>query len=350
MKSMKPLLKSSNLKSAWWTCSRLLCLGVVATMALATSVPSALGQARTVIGHFNPDVRYPCFRDAATGQPFYPNDIEIIWYGPELRASDYVDRYNTGAPFNPDGLGWGAPQVSEVLNFNDTNNPANPGNGMNCVIARYSGAARPDLGPFPGPFGLGKFVHIGGFFKPTALGVHSAIWWTVNGVRVSSACDPKITFLCAPTTTTICIENPYGFPMYVYGSRYFLPATTALPRLIDLRTSMDPTNFGASSGWIRLPPPAPVICLQPWCRIYLKIPGPTVWRPVVFQIAASLTADVQLPPDGGPNPEDTNTLAIVTVRSPVIRQADANSDGVVGLPDYSLFLQEYTKPNPDLVP
>jgi hypothetical protein len=235
-----------------------------------------------------------------------------------------------------------------VLNYNDTNNPANPANGMNCVTIRWAGPARPGLGPFPGPFGLGQLVHIGVHFKPTAGIVHCEIWWTVNGVRVTSACDPKINFICARTTTTVCIENPYGVPMYIYGCRFFQP-TTALPRLNDLVTSINPSSFGAA-GWIAVPPPVPVICLQPWCRIYMKIPGPTVWRPVVFQIAASISADVRPLPGGGPNVEDTNTVSIVTLRAGVIRASDADGDGIVGTADIATMRQEFGLQNPDLVP
>jgi len=345
MKLMNPLRKLSDVKGSLRTGSRLFCLGVVVTIALATSVPSALSQPRVPNALINTDIKYPCFRDQSSGQQFYPNDVEMVFYGPELRTNDVIWTWNTSNPLYPIRLNWGFPTVSEQLNYNDPNNPANPANGMNCVIIRWSGPQRPELGPPSGP-GLGQYVHVGVQFNPTAGIVQSEIWWTVNGVRVSSACDPKITFICARSTTTICIENPYGFPMYIYGCRFFFPTT--LPRLNDLVTSINPTIFGAA-GWTRLPPPAPVICLQPWCRIYMRVPGPTVWRPVVFQIAASITADVQPGPDGGPNPLDPNTVAIGTLRNGVIRATDGNGDGVVGTPDIGLMRQELGLQNPDLV-
>jgi hypothetical protein len=347
MKSMKPLLTSSDPKGAWPTCSRLFCLGVAATIALATSVPSALGQPRMPNELYNIDTKYPCFRDVTTGQIFYPNDIEIVCYGPELRTNDLVWTWDTSNPFYPVRLNWGFPTVTEVLNYNDTNNPANPANGMNCVSIRWAGPPHPELGPFTGP-GLGQYVHIGYQFKPTAGVVHREIWWTVDGVRVTSACDPKTQFICSRSSTTICIENPYPFRIYIYGCRFFLPTT--LPRLNDLVTGINPANFGAPNGWTAVPPQVPVLCLQPWCRIYMRIPGPVVWRPVVFQIAASLTLDVQLPPGGGPNPQDTNTVSILTLRSGVIRRADNDGDGIVGSSDIPALQQEYRLENPDLVP
>jgi len=317
-----------------------LCLIAATSVAVVSTAPIALAQARTPGELKNIDIKYPCFTDQSSGAMFYPDDVEIVCYGPELRASDVVWTYNTGSAGSPSGLGWGPGQVSERLDFNDPQNPAFPGNGMNCVSIRWAGAPRPDL--------EGKFVHIGVHFKPTSGAVHCEIWWTIDGVRITTACDPKLTYICSRTTITICIENPYSFPLYITGCRFFQPTTTALPRLEDLVTGLNPERFGGQ--WIPAPAPAPVICLAPWCRIYVKLPGPVQWRPVVFQIAASVNAELRPGSDGGPDPGDPFTDVIMTGRSAVIRQADANGDGVVGQSDLGAFRQELNLQNPDLVP
>lgn len=324
----------------------------VATMTLAlglglfASVTSAFAQGRTPAEVSNTDIKYPCFLDQSSGNRFYPDDVEIVCYGPELQASDVIWTWDTSDPLYPVRLNWGKPTVSVVEDFNDPTNPAFPGNGMNCLIVRWSGPIRPELGPPNGP-GLGQYVHVGVHYKPTAGIAHCEIWWTRDGVRIANVCDPKLTFICSTLTTTVCIENPYPVPMYIYGSRFFRPA--GLPRLGDLVTSIQPQKFGAE-GWILAPQRAPVICLQPWCRIYLRLPGPTIWTPVVFQVATSFSRDVFPALDGGPNPDDPLTAAIRTTRTAVIRQADADGDGVVGVRDVQALQREYRLANPDLVP
>lgn len=322
-------------------------LGAASAVLLASSATSALAQARTPGEIKNIDVRYPCFLDSGGGGTFYPDDVEIVCYGPELQLSDVIWTYDTGEPFSPGRLGWGQPTLELVENFVDPNDPAFPGNGLNCLTVRWAGDPRPDLGPFTGA-GLGQLVHIGVQFRPSAGVLHCEIWWTVDGVRVANACDPKLTFICATRTTIVCIENPYPVPLYVYGCRFFQPLPSLLPRLDDLQTDIRPSAFGAND-WIALPPPAPVICLQPWCRIYLPITT-TTWTPIVVQVATSFTVEVTPGPDGGPNPDDPNTVAILTSRPALTRAADANGDGVVGIPDIGAFQQEFGLPNPDLAP
>lgn len=317
-------------------------------LSLFSSVTSTFAQGRTPAEVSNTDIKYPCFLDQASGQKFYPDDVEIVCYGPELKKEDVIWTWDTSNPLYEIRLNWGTPDVSVVENFVDPQNPAYPGNGMNCLTIRWHGPIRPELGPPTGP-GLGQFVHVGAHFKPSAGIVHCEIWWTRDGVRVANVCDPKLTFICSTSTITVCVENPYSVPIYVYGCRFFQPATTKLPRLSDLVTHIQPQAFGAD-GWTVAPTPASVIRLDPWCRIYVKLPGRTTWSPVVFQLASSFTRDITPAFDGGPNPEDPFTAAIRTTRSGVIRQADADGDGIVGIRDYQALQREYRRPNPDLVP
>jgi hypothetical protein len=84
-----------------------------------------------------------------------------------------------------------------------------------------------------------------------------------------------------------------------------------------------------------------VFCLQPWCRIYLRVQTVT-WRPIAFQVAARDVPESVLPlPAGtsGPNPNDFNgengTMVILTTRPTQEFAEDLNNDGAIGVPDFN---------------
>lgn len=303
---------------------------------------NAWSQARTPGDLKNVDVRYPCFQDPG-GNMVYPNDIEIVIYADDFavdatgKPTAVVHTFDTGPDGTTGGLGWGAGQVGQPQPVDD---PASPFWGMRCLTIRWAGRPRPDLD--------GRMVHIGVHVAPNQPILGSEIWWTLDGVRIARPCDPHVTWICTRRGWIICIENPSPVPIYIYGCRFFAPASSApLPTLPELRTDIAPERFGGQ--WTRIPVPAPVTCIQPWCRIYVPIIV-TTWRPVVFQIAAR-----NAPQEGTedsffdqPDPEDPHTMAIFIGRAGTSFAGDADGDGRVGIPDFNAVRADFNKPNPDL--
>lgn len=294
-------------------------LGLGALTALAAGTANkaeAAGVAiQGVLANF--DVRYP---------NSLPNDFEIVIYGPNLLTTDVLFTYNN--PF------WG--QASSITGSIGTD-PTSPGFGLECITIRWQGA--------PQPAQVGLMMHFGVRLKPGVNPAHQEAWWTINGVRILRPCDPHVTWICTRNTWLICITNPTLVPFYVYGPRWFAVGTTSpLPQLTQLNTNMNPTAFGAT-GWtaLQLPGGVQVFCIQPWCRIYLRVPVIT-WRPIIFQVPARNVDATVLPlPVGtnGPNPNDfdgqNGTMAILTTRATEEFAEDINGDGAVGIPDLNFL-------------
>lgn len=275
----------------------------------------------------NFDVRYP---------NSLPNDFEIIVYGAGLTAADVLSTFP-----NPQ---WG-PANSITASVN--NDPNSPAFGLDCITIRWVGPPLPAL--------VGQMLHFGVRLRIGAAVAHQEAWWTINGVRILRPCDPHITWICSRTSWLICITNPTPQPMYIYGCRWF-PVVTPFPfpQLAQLNTNINPTAFGAA-GWTPVNPPiGQVFCIQPWCRIYIKIPVIT-WRPIIFQIAARNVPDTVLPlPPGttGPNPNDfdgdNGTMAILTTRPTQEFAEDINGDGAVGLPDFNSLRSMFNQTSQDV--
>jgi len=189
-----------------------------------------------------------------------------------------------------------------------------------------------------------------------AVVVHQELWWTINGQRIQRPDSVHVIWHATKNGWLIALNNPNPFPTYVYGTRFFAPATNSpLPTLAQLTTSMNPATFGAT-GWtsLALPGGAQVFCLQPWCSIYLRVPSVPL-RPVVLQIAARDVTEAVLPlPVGttGPNPSDFNgsngTMSIQTTRATQEFAEDLNGDGAVGIPDFNLLRTRFGTISQDL--
>ena len=309
-----------TIHSASWTkISAVLRRSAICAIALAAILQgaTALGQVQIVGSLPNFDVRYP---------NSLPNDLEIVLYGDGITPASIINTYP-----NPQ---WGpASSITGSVN----NDPTSPGFGLDCVVVRYSGSPLPSL--------AGQMLHFGVRLRIGTPIAHQEVWWTINGVRINRPCDPHVTWICTTNGWLVCVANPTNVPIYVYGCRFFQPATTAsLPQLVQLNTNINPTAFGAP-GWTPVPPPGtgPVFCIPGWCRIYFRVIT-TTWRPIVVQIAARNVPEQVLPlPPGtnGPNPNDfdgqNGTMAILTVRPTQEFREDINGDGSVGTPDFNML-------------
>ena len=298
--------------------SRLLGLSLLLTLLLGISTQAFAAGVQIAGNLANFDVRYP---------NSLPNDLEIVIYGAGLTTTDVLSTYP-----NPN---WG--QASSIV-ASVNNDPNSPAFGLDCITVRWAGP--------PVPANAGQMMHFGVRLKVGVAVAHQEVWWTINGVRILRPCDPHVTWICSRNTWLICITNPTPFPIYVYGPRWFpLPlAPSPLPQLTQLNTNINPIAFGGT-GWtpLQLPGGQQVFCIQPWCRIYLRVPILT-WRPIVFQIAARNVDETVLPlPTGtnGPNPNDfdgqNGTMAILTTRPTEEFAEDINGDGVIGIPDFNLW-------------
>lgn len=299
----------------------------------------------------NFDVRYP---------PSRPNDLEIRLYGnfwdPDLEERQpgawrrCITRvYNTGQEHAGKRIGWERPTPEEwEILPNWTGDPTSPGFGLDCIRIRYAGS---NEGRIPG-----QLYHFGVSLRPGKDVLHQEVWWSFNGIPEIRACDPKITWICTTRFWIVCVENPSPNPFYIWGCRWFpLPPNSPLPFLHDLVTNIQPPD-GSQWNNVLLPGTAPTFCLQPWCRIYLRIPR-TTWRPIVFQIPIrNVSAEVlQLP--SSMNPEDDisddgslGTMVIQTERPTEQFVADTTGDGGVGLDDYANLVREWGMVSEDLNP
>jgi hypothetical protein len=309
--------------------ARSIILGVGLLFAsLLGSVPQSQATGVAIAGNLaNFDVRYP---------NSLPNDLEIVIYGAGLVPADVLSTFNNQF--------WGQAQAP-VASVN--NDPTSPAFGLDCITVRW-------VGP-PLPAQVGQMLHFGVRLKVGRAVAHQEVWWTINGTRIARPCDPHVTWICSNGVWLICITNPTNVPFYVYGCRWFLaPLAGALPQLAQLNTNINPVAFGAT-GWTSLNlPQGPVFCIQPWCRIYLRVPV-VQWRPIVFQMAARNVPEnvLPLPPlTNGPNPNDfdgTNgTMTILTTRPTEEFAEDINGDGGVGNPDFTLFRNRFNAVSRDI--
>ncbi len=309
---------------------------------------TALAQVQITGSLGNFDVRYPAS---------LPNDLEVVIYGDFGTAagvSCVIGTWNTnnllGNP--PVGVQWGpASSITQSVG----NDPNSPGFGLDCITIRWAGPLRPAL--------VGQMVHFGVHLRPGCIVHHQEVWWTINGTRILRPCDPHITWICTTRGWIICVGNPNPFPIYVYGCRHFAPAPTVLlPTLNQMNLGMNPVQFGAAAWTPIQLPGGRVTCLQPWCRIYLRV-FTTTWRPIIFQIAARNVSDQQFPlqpaPDGGPNPNDfqptlegdgLGTMMIMTTRATQEFREDITGDGTVGQPDFNLLRSRFGTSSQDLTP
>lgn len=306
---------------------------------------TALGVGVAIAGNLdNFDVRYP---------GSLPNDLEVVIYGDfPTTPSCVISTWNTNNLLGGLGVQWGpASSITQTLNTDVTS----PAFGLQCIVIRWAGPPRPAM--------VGQMVHFGVHLRPGCAVVHQEVWWTINGQRINRPCDPHITWICSRTGWIICVANPTPLPIYIYGCRHFAPTTTLLPNLNQLNFQMQPQQFGAP-GWtpVGIPGGGPVLCLQPWCRIYIRVVVPT-WRPIIFQIAARNVSNEQLPlqpaPDGGPNPNDfqpgptgdgMGTMMIMTTRATQEFAEDINGDAVVGIPDFNMWRARQGTVSQDLTP
>ncbi len=318
----------------------------ICAIALFLQGATALGVGVAISGNLaNFDVRYPTS---------LPNDLEVVIYGdflpptPTNPAPCVIGTWNTNNLLGGLGVQWG--QASSITQTVNTD-PTSPGFGLDCIVIRWAGPPRPAM--------VNQMVHFGVHLRPGCAVHHQEVWWTINGTRINRPCDPHITWICTRTGWVICIGNPTPFPIYVYGCRHFTPATTAtLPNLNQLNFGINPAQFGAP-GWtpVQIPGGGPVLCLQPWCRIYIRVVV-TTWRPPIFQIAVRNVANEQFPlqpaPDGGPNPNDFNgemgTMMIMTTRPTQEFAEDINGDAVVGIPDFNMWRTRNGAVSQDLTP
>lgn len=286
----------------------------------------------------NFDVRYP---------RSLPNDIEIVIYGVNIKASDVAGTWNTNILLGGRGLQWGtASSITASVN----NDPVSPAFGLDCVTIRYAGPPRPAM--------VGQMVHIGVRLKLGVVVSHQEVWWTINGQRIIRPCDPHVTWFCTRQGILICVANPTPQPIYVYAPRYFaVPTTVRLPLLSQLSLDIQPQQFGAT-GWTSLPLPGTgtrLQCIQPWCRIYFRIIV-NRWRPVTFQIAARNVPEAVFPLQNptAPDPNDfrpdptgqgdgQGTMAILTGRATEQVPEDLNMDGFTGVPDFNQFRTEFLR-------
>lgn len=294
---------------------------------LVGGAATAAAQVQITGGLANFDVRYP---------NSLPNDLEIVIYGDGLTPASVINTYPNAQ--------WGPAQsITGSINTD----PTSPAFGLDCVTIRYAGPPLPSL--------VGQMLHFGVRLRIGAVVAHQEVWWTINGIRILRPCDPHIVWICTTRGWLICIGNPTPSPIYVYGCRFFSPATTApLPQLAQLNTNIDPQQFGGTWQPVQPPGAGPVFCIAPWCRIYIRVIS-TTWRPIVFQIAARNVPEQILPlPPGttGPNPNDfdgqNGTMAILTTRPTQEFREDINGDGGVGNPDFQLLRQRFNTVSPDI--
>ena len=317
----------------------------ICAIALFLQGATALGVGVAIAGNLdNFDVRYP---------PSLPNDLEVVIYGDfPITPSCVIGTWNTNNPYgHPANWGPASSITGPVINTD----PTSPAFGLDCIIIRWSGPPRPAL--------VGQMVHYGVHLRPGCAVAHKEVWWTINGQRIGRPCDPHITWICTRTGWVICVANPTPFPFYVYGCRHFTPATTApLPNLNQLNFGMNPAQFGGTWQPVQLPGGGPVLCLQPWCRIYIRVVV-TTWRPPIFQVAVRNVSNEQFPlqpaPDGGPNPNDfsqgptgdgVGTMMIMTTRATQEFAEDINGDAVVGIPDFNMWRARNGAVSVDLTP
>ena len=336
MKTTNSVIRTKISAALRWSviCAIALC----AVMQGAT----AFAQVRISGNLANFDVRYP---------PSLPNDLEVVIYGdfgpPSPTAPCVLGTWNTNILLGGLGVQWGtASSITQSVNTD----PTSPAYLLDCIIIRWSGPPRPAM--------VNQMVHFGVHLRPGCAVAHQEVWWTINGQRIGRPCDPHITWICTRTGWIICVANPTPFPFYVYGCRHFSPATTApLPNLNQLNFGMNPAQFGGTWQPVQLPGGGPVLCIQPWCRIYIRVTSIT-WRPVIFQIAVRNVTNEQLQlqpaPDGGPNPNDfdgqNGTMMIMTTRATQEFAEDINGDAVVGIPDFNMWRSRNGTVSPDLTP
>lgn len=275
----------------------------------------------------NFDLRYPGTQ---------PDDLEILLYGDGLSTNDVTWTWDSSTPYG-DPVNWGRPVVSDMGVSEDPNSPAF---GLDCLMVRYAGPRRPDL--------VGKSrLHFGvTLTKPV---IHQEIWWSLDGRRLRH-CDPQVSWTQTPKGWLACIINPGPAPLYVYGCRFFqVPLAARLPLLDRMTLDLRPADFGVAD-WTPIRLPIRVTCLQPWCRIYLRLPTPNP-NPILFQLAARNVGEDVLPlrqdPDLGPDPDDFQsqgpgegefgTMSILTTRATQVSQSDLNGDGAIGIPDFNLL-------------
>lgn len=282
----------------------------------------------------NFDLRVP---QIPTGQPI--NDLVIIIYGIfPGGVNDVVNTY-------PNPV-WGKPTVQYIPGgLAAITDPRHNGFGFDQLIIRYGPGetARP-----------GSLMHFGVHLRPCRWHVHVEAWWTFNGQRVARAWLCHIYKVRIPHFWVVRVVNPRAWdpefpdkPLIFHGAQYFVPAPTKLPRLTDLLSDINPTQFGAE-GWTPLREETSTLPVDPDMALSFFIPNPKDDpTPPVFQIqmeelaqgvGAPQSAD-QLPP-----------LAIVTDRAAVELEADLNGDGAVGEPDFRLFRNQYGHSSPDEVP
>lgn len=261
------------------------------------------------------DVRYP---------NSLPNDFEIYLYGDGLATNDVVGTHN-----NPH---WG-PANSLTASVN--NDPTSPAFGLNCITIRW-------VGP-PLPAQVGQMRTFGVRLRIGTAVAHSELWWTINGFRIQQPEAAQVIWHATKNGWLIEINNANTVPIYVYGARYFAPATnSSLPTLAQLTTAVNPATFGAA-GWTTLALPGGVQVFEIPARAYIFLRVSSVpLRPVVFQIAGRNVSAATLPLPGGttgPNPNDFNgtdgTMTIQTTRAAQEFSEDLTGDGAVGTPDFN---------------
>jgi hypothetical protein len=234
----------------------------------------------------NFDVRYPLPQFGPL-----PNDLEIVIYGDGLVPADVVGTYP-----NPQ---WG--QASSITGGINSD-PTSPAFGLDCVIIRYTGAQLPNL--------AGQLRHFGVRLRIGAAVAHQEVWWTFNGQRINRPAGPHVTWICTSRGWLVCIQNPNPFNIYIYGMRHFLLGPAApLPLLVQLTTNIQPQQFGATDWTFDpLPGGVRVLCIPPWCRIYIRVVV-TRWRPFVWQAGVRNVDENTFPLQGdamAPNPNDFN--------------------------------------------
>ena len=288
--------------------------------ALLLPVQFAAQGAAMITGSLsNFDVRYP---------QSLPNDLEIVIYGDGLQPADVVGTYS-----NPQ---WG--QANSITGSINTD-PTSPAFGLNCVIIRYVGPPIPGL--------VGQMRHFGVRLRIGVALAHQEVWWTLNGQRINRPCDPHVTWICTSQGWLVCIQNPTPANMYIYAMRHFLLSPSfPLPLLVQMNTNIQPQQFGAT-GWTfdQLPGGVRVLCIPPWCRIYVRVVV-TQWRPIIFQVAARNVPEDIFPLQGdamAPNPNDFNpqtgdgTMAILTSRATedLGGRGDITGNGAINASDVS---------------
>lgn len=330
--------------SGW--CRALAALAAAAVLGFAPAHAQVSGAAD--LSNF--DIRYPNIGGVI------PNDLDIrVYVDDDVSCDDVIWTFNTGNVEQagpPIGrIGWGQAVCDDegiLLN------PNSPGFGLRCLRIRWFGPSRPSM--------VGECVHFGVHFRPGIDIKHQEITWTFNGQPVGQRCDPHIRWVWHHRTRTwvICIANPTDRPIYIWGGRWFVPRLdqptalqVSLPNLDQLNTEMDPRQFG-DDGWRPMPNLSPtvpfprVICIPPWCRVYIRIQIPIlVCRPIIFQIATTGT-------DPGTPPQFVtrcDPLAdIITTIRPTEQFIDPDGDGGLGPRDLGPIRAQFGLVSQDLFP